>query len=102
MPHAAFPRWDYKFESAFLQQRVCELSVPERRADRRERPVKFGGPAFDVLLAPIEAAVRAPQRRSRSRGERNTRTGRAQRDESTSAADTRPNLTVVARGPWAD
>jgi hypothetical protein len=25
-----------------LQQRVCELSVPERRTDRRERPVKRG------------------------------------------------------------
>jgi hypothetical protein len=27
-------RW---FESGSLQQRVCELSVPERRTDRREK-----------------------------------------------------------------
>jgi hypothetical protein len=29
-------RWDREFESPLLQQRVCELSVPERRTDRRE------------------------------------------------------------------
>jgi hypothetical protein len=23
--------WDHEFESTFLQQRVCELSVPERK-----------------------------------------------------------------------
>jgi hypothetical protein len=46
---------DRQFESGSLQQRVCELSVPERRTDRRERPVKLGGRAFDVLLAPIGA-----------------------------------------------
>jgi hypothetical protein len=44
-------KWDQEFESTFLQQRVCELSVPERRTDRRERPVKLGWRAFDVLLA---------------------------------------------------
>jgi hypothetical protein len=55
----------WKFESISLQQRVCELPVPERRTDRRERPIKLGGRAFDSLLAPIEArgAVIAGHRR---------------------------------------
>ena len=30
---------DHEFESAFLQQRVCELSVPERRTDGVRTPI---------------------------------------------------------------
>ena len=31
-------RRDHEFKSGFLQQKVCELSVPERRTDRVRRP----------------------------------------------------------------
>jgi hypothetical protein len=30
-------KWDQRFESAFLQRRVCEPSVPQRRTARRRR-----------------------------------------------------------------
>ena len=46
-----------RFESSSLEQRVCELSVPGRRTDRREKhrqPLCLG--QFPALRAPTRAA----------------------------------------------
>jgi hypothetical protein len=55
-PQGSRRKWDREFESGLLQQRVRELSVPERRTDRRENNGAYANewakhnrrPAFDA------------------------------------------------------
>src|SRR5690348_4511526 len=51
-------RWDYKFESGSLQQRVCELWVPERRTGRREALFAITGVMdTDNVTLPVRVAT---------------------------------------------